>query len=233
MTVGPGSSTGINEVVLDGLNFDVAKGETLRASLQWFVAPSTGEIVGYPTGDTMAIGYAEHSYLAVNPSSKLSIVPVKNVEDFVALPLATIEDSAYPLTSTVFMNVLKRSTSKAHPFLNHGFMDTEASDIESLGFVSLSVEEQEAMLERLEAKASVFIGCFPSDSFVHAPGKGPTPIQNLALGDEIYATPFQQSRVYSFGHYDPHVEAEYLEISVDGNDKPLFISPNHLIFIQY
>lgn len=232
VTVGPGSSTGINEVVLDSLNFDVANGETLKASIQWFVAPSTAEIVGYPTGDTMAIGYAEHSYLSVNPSIKLSIVPVKNGEDFALPSLATIEDSTYSLTNPVYMNVLKGSASKAHPFLNHGFMDAEASDIESLGFVSLSIEEQEVMLKRLETKTSVFIGCFPSDSFVHVPGKGPTPIQNLALGDEINAAPLQLSRVYSFGHYDPHVEAEYLDISVNDNDKPLVISPNHMVFVQ-
>jgi hypothetical protein len=63
-------------------------------------------------------------------------------------------------------------------------------------------------------------------------------MKHVKIGDYVKVDDsnknYKYSMVYSFGHFDEHVVASYLEISWAGNvnKKPLLISPDHLVFVE-
>eukprot|EP00545_Synedropsis_sp_CCMP1620_P011268 CAMPEP_0119008264 /NCGR_PEP_ID=MMETSP1176-20130426/3575_1 /TAXON_ID=265551 /ORGANISM="Synedropsis recta cf, Strain CCMP1620" /LENGTH=665 /DNA_ID=CAMNT_0006960567 /DNA_START=37 /DNA_END=2034 /DNA_ORIENTATION=+ len=231
-TVGPGSSTGINEVFVDSIGIERDQGENVVASIQWFVAPSSSDIVGYAKGDGNAIGYVENSFLSSTASSDLTVIALNSEGAFISPSFDTIQNKEYPLVNKVFMNPLDEVTSllKTRPFLDYGFTADGTAEVESLDFVSLSSAEKAIMLDRITPRY-ISTACFPVNSMVDVLGKGPTPIQHILLGDRVRTRNGKFSKVYSFGHYDLEVKAEYLEITVEGGGAPLSISSDHMLFV--
>lgn len=57
-------------------------------------------------------------------------------------------------------------------------------------------------------------------------------VQDLEIGDLVRASDDTFSQVYSFGHYDTSVKANFLQIHTETNVEPLEISASHLIQSQ-
>jgi hypothetical protein len=66
--------------------------------------------------------------------------------------------------------------------------------------------------------------CFSGDSEVQVKGEGPVPMRDLKIGDEILVGDENYDSIYSFGHYKPNAEADYLVITLVGGNKPLKLS---------
>ena len=78
-----------------------------------------------------------------------------------------------------------------------------------------------------------FTICFSGSALVNLKDGGTIPMRDLKLGDEVMVADGRYERVYSFGHYQPEVSAEYLQISFSdesASNSPLEISPDHLLF---
>jgi ABC-type phosphate transport system substrate-binding protein len=241
--VGPGSFTGINEGFQRYIGIDDKSGESLLGSIQWFVAARGAEIVGYVQGDSNSIGYVENSFFGSNDVDGLDDlvkVPVSrnsnnNMKDFLAPTVEAIAQNTYPLTILVYMNMEStRSTlnDKTRPFMEYGYGRQGTVEVAMLGFVPISAEEKVEMLARLTPP--VFTICFPADGMVNVQDRGPTMMKDVKIGDYVKVNDNKYSMVYSFGHFDEHVVATYLEISWAGklNKKPLLISPDHLVFVE-
>jgi len=55
-------------------------------------------------------------------------------------------------------------------------------------------------------------------------------MDKLRVGDFVLSAQGTYSKVYSFGHFSPEEETEYIQIKVTGNGAPLEISAEHLIY---
>lgn len=230
VTVGPGSNTGINEVFSKSIGIELGSGESLLGSIRWFVPPQTEHIVGYVEGDGMSIGYVENSFFSTEASSNLTTVAVKQGEQFVHPSFDTVKDSTYPMTNPVYMNVAQFSIAKTRSFFEYGFEESGSAQVKELGFVPLSSAKGLEMLSRLAVNSIPM--CFPADAMVDVLGKGPSPIQHVAIGDMVKIGNAAFSEVYSFGHYDHDTKAAFLEISADGLHMPLVVSSDHLVFVE-
>jgi Hint module len=69
--------------------------------------------------------------------------------------------------------------------------------------------------------------CFPGTSSVIVEGKGKVKISGLSLGDRVMVSGRQYEPVYSFGHYDNDLTAEYLRICTRSAN--LEISKDHMV----
>mmetsp|Transcript_40608 Transcript_40608/g.46170 ORF Transcript_40608/g.46170 Transcript_40608/m.46170 type:complete len:893 (+) Transcript_40608:147-2825(+) len=96
---------------------------------------------------------------------------------------------------------------------------------------------------------STILVCFPGDSLVYVNNKGPVLMKDLKLGDEVLVTEDSNSfdrnsfsPVYSFGHYNPNVEAEYIQIDYYNfygkeewdkkeDRRQLKLSKDHMVFV--
>ena len=75
--------------------------------------------------------------------------------------------------------------------------------------------------------------CFPGDSIVDVLGQGAVAMKDLKLGDVVNVGGNDYAKVYSFGHHDRAVKAEYLQIHTQDLKQPLEISKNHMLFVQH
>ena len=76
------------------------------------------------------------------------------------------------------------------------------------------------------------IACFSGENYVDVKNGGSVQMKDVQIGDLIKTAEGSYSRVYSFGHYDPEVEATYLQIFTKMSlDKPLEISADHMVFV--
>jgi hypothetical protein len=62
--------------------------------------------------------------------------------------------------------------------------------------------------------------------------KGEIKMKDLEVGDKIKSNKDMYDTVYAFGHYDASSATSYLQIKVQGLNKPLEISPNHLVYLK-
>jgi hypothetical protein len=69
--------------------------------------------------------------------------------------------------------------------------------------------------------------CFPGTSSVIVEGKDKVRMNDLSLGDRVMISGNQYETVYSFGHFDPHLTADYLRIST--HSASLEISRDHMV----
>ena len=77
-----------------------------------------------------------------------------------------------------------------------------------------------------------FVGfCFSGESVVEVLNMGAVAMRDLSIGDKVQVEGGKFSEVYSFGHYDQHVLANYLSIDA-GLEKPLSITPDHMVFVD-
>jgi hypothetical protein len=78
----------------------------------------------------------------------------------------------------------------------------------------------------------MMLSCFSSHNWVDVMGIGLVPMDQLRIGDFVRARDDLYSRVYSFGHIQHDVEAEYIQIYVTGLPDPLEISALHMVFVD-
>lgn len=82
--------------------------------------------------------------------------------------------------------------------------------------------------------------CFSGANTVEVKGRGLVRMDTLTVGDSVRVKGGTFSKVYSFGHYDHNVPAEYLQIYFRTNENnntkallpPLEISERHMIFTR-
>lgn len=63
--------------------------------------------------------------------------------------------------------------------------------------------------------------CFSGRSKVHVKGHGIIEIKDLKIGDTVLTSNGQFSKVYSYGHYNPNIAANYLQIQTDSTTIPM------------
>lgn len=74
--------------------------------------------------------------------------------------------------------------------------------------------------------------CFSKANIVEVQGKGLISMDSLQIGDFVRAGNNQYSRVYSFIHLNREVEADFLQIHAEGLNKPLEVTPEHMVFVE-
>jgi hypothetical protein len=74
--------------------------------------------------------------------------------------------------------------------------------------------------------------CFSSENTVEVLDRGQVTMDTLQVGDFVLTGSGDFSQVYSFGHLDPDMEVEYLQVFSKNLDVPLEVSPDHMVFIS-
>lgn len=75
--------------------------------------------------------------------------------------------------------------------------------------------------------------CLSGRNTVETKENGLIPIKNLQIGDRIKDASGNMVTVYSFGHFQPKVRVDYLQIYLqDEGDKPLEITRDHMLFVN-
>ena len=58
-------------------------------------------------------------------------------------------------------------------------------------------------------------------------------MDSIKIGDSVRVGPGNEfARVYSFGHYDKNMHAEYVQIRTDVSASPLELTKDHMVFVQ-
>jgi hypothetical protein len=73
--------------------------------------------------------------------------------------------------------------------------------------------------------------CFPAESAVRGENGNKIAMKDLRIGDVVATGDNQFSRVYSFGHLDRTIKADYLELCLRNSRKPLVISESHMVLV--
>ena len=87
---------------------------------------------------------------------------------------------------------------------------------------------EHGMIKRVTVKPRV-VFCFSGDDRVQVENKGSMEMAALEIGDKVLVSGNKYEPVYSFGHRDAGVSAEYLEIHSDSTNDPLKLSRDHMI----
>ena len=74
--------------------------------------------------------------------------------------------------------------------------------------------------------------CLPSEIMVTEKDRGDIALSNLEIGDYIHTGDGYYERVYSFGHKQSNVTADYLSMVVEGLNQPVELSPDHMVFVK-
>jgi hypothetical protein len=74
--------------------------------------------------------------------------------------------------------------------------------------------------------------CFSSENTVEVLDRGNIKMDKLRIGDFVRTGSGDFSQVYSFGHLDRDMEAEYLQIFSKNIDLPLEVSSDHMVFVS-
>jgi len=74
--------------------------------------------------------------------------------------------------------------------------------------------------------------CFSGSAMVDSLGKGPIPMKDLQIGDEIAVGNGRYEPVYSFGHYHPTAQSkDFVQLTTKDNGS-MKVSEEHLVFVQ-
>jgi len=73
--------------------------------------------------------------------------------------------------------------------------------------------------------------CFSGENVVDIEGTGPTLMKDVKTGDKVMVQEGRYETIYSFGHRNTAIPAEYLQISTKEGDT-IELSENHMIFSQ-
>jgi len=73
--------------------------------------------------------------------------------------------------------------------------------------------------------------CFSGSTTVQVRGKGYTRMDELKIGDAVQVADGTFTQIYSFGHFAPDEEVEYLQIQTEAMDTPLEISALHMLYL--
>jgi hypothetical protein len=74
--------------------------------------------------------------------------------------------------------------------------------------------------------------CYSDANTVQVKDKGVVAIKDLQIGDLVESSDGKIVNVYSFGHYQRNVKANYLQVHAQGLLQPLEISKDHLVFVN-
>lgn len=84
--------------------------------------------------------------------------------------------------------------------------------------------------QRCEAPADTMVPfCFSGDSTVVREHDGIVSMKDLQIGDRVLNANGDFDRVFSFGHYGPHVKAEFLQLHLEGKHV-LEATADHMVF---
>lgn len=70
--------------------------------------------------------------------------------------------------------------------------------------------------------------CFSGENMVQVEGMGPIKMKDLAVGDKVLSKNNQYENVYSFGHRQPNVKADFLQML----PSKLELSKDHMVFVE-
>jgi Hint module/Trypsin len=73
--------------------------------------------------------------------------------------------------------------------------------------------------------------CFPGDATVNVQGRGEVTMEQLQIGDMVQVAGGNFEAVYSFCKKNADTIVDYLHIYTADLNKPLVISPNHLVYV--
>jgi len=73
--------------------------------------------------------------------------------------------------------------------------------------------------------------CFSGDATCQVEDKGLVPMKELKLGDRILVSAGKYEPIYSFGHRDENIRADYLRFATTA-DHPLEVSKDHMVFLK-
>mmetsp|Transcript_25229 Transcript_25229/g.38261 ORF Transcript_25229/g.38261 Transcript_25229/m.38261 type:complete len:655 (+) Transcript_25229:59-2023(+) len=76
-----------------------------------------------------------------------------------------------------------------------------------------------------------FIACFSGNSLVEVKDRGLVRMTDLTIGDIVQVSHNIYEPIYSFGHKNAKVSAEFLQIDTDINSVPLELSADHMVML--
>lgn len=74
--------------------------------------------------------------------------------------------------------------------------------------------------------------CFPGDAEVMVKGRGRVRMEDLSIGDMVKVGDGSFEPIYSFCKKDRNSWVEYLQVHIADSEKPLALTPNHMLFIN-
>jgi ABC-type phosphate transport system substrate-binding protein len=232
---GPPSTSGtfsfFTSIALTGSGETVA----LNRPTGYYNAPNDdpNAVVTYLQQHSASIGIFGSTYYALNIASSLGAASVENSAGvYVAPTTSALAAGTYnPFSRQVYME------------LNRAFLNFQRS-AEYVKFGLSSIGDTltyEAGLSPLSATTKNFIAshnlyslsipCFSGSSTVQVTGKGAIAMMDLKIGDWVLNAYGKYDQVYSFGHFGPETEAEYIQIHAEGLKQPLEISKEHMLFV--
>lgn len=140
----------------------------------------------------------------------------------IPLPLRTEMVAMFVLVNTILLLSLYASSSvsvqfKPDPMEKHSCTCTTVVANVCMAWECLHYEVQRR--------------CFPAKSEVFLRDGAKKTLDNLQVNDEILVADGTYEPVLDFLHAKHHAPAQFLRISTRNGSRPLFISPNHLIFL--
>jgi ABC-type phosphate transport system substrate-binding protein len=144
---------------------------------------------------------------------------------------STLSDCTYPLCKPyyVYLNHEFLSFQNTIPWLQFGYSDTGDAVVEAVGLNPISTATKTMYLNTRLVLPSV---CFAETVLVEVVGKGILSIKNLRVGDVVMIATGKFAAVYSWAHYDPLIEVEYLQIHALGVARPLEITSQHMLYVN-
>jgi ABC-type phosphate transport system substrate-binding protein len=190
------------------------------------------ENVQYLQKTPASIGYLGYSYYATN-TNILGAATIKNSKGTYVFPTeATLADFSYnPFARFVYfeLSTVFLTFQKTVAFTKWGITTPIGDTLTRLsGFAPLSSTTKAT----LTARYTLSVPCFSEVSTVQVLNKGLTAMKDLKIGDKVMNAQGKFDAVYSFGHYAPGVEAEFIQIHATGLKKPLEISKEHMLFVD-
>lgn len=74
--------------------------------------------------------------------------------------------------------------------------------------------------------------CFSGNMTVELEDKSTIPLSQVQIGDKVKVAPGKYEPIYAFGHKDAEAINHFLHITTNGNNKPLEISNDHMVFMD-
>lgn len=192
------------------------------------------EVVQYLQANGNAIGFFGYSYYAKNTAT-LGAVPVKNSDGTYMFPSeSTFGDGSYnPFTRQVYMELstVFLTFQKTVAYVNFGITTSIGDSLTRYaGLTPLAAATKASYVA--QKRYTLNVPCFSEIATVHVMDKGVTAMKDLKIGDKVMNANGDFEAVYSFGHYSPEIEAEFVQIHATGLESALEISKEHMLFVD-
>jgi ABC-type phosphate transport system substrate-binding protein len=200
----------------------------------YFNVPSDdpNEVAAYLAASYPSIGFFGYSYYAKNTKT-LGAAAIKNKAGVFVPPSETafINGSYNPYTRLVYMQLVTvfLTFQKTSAFVRFATQTSVGDSLAtSAGLFPVSSAGKTIIKQRL----TLVVPCFSETSTVQVMNKGVIAMKDLQVGDQVINANGKFDTVYSFGHYAPEIEAEYIQIHAVGLQQPLEISKEHMLFVS-